>query len=544
MARFNPTQKNTPNPRRTRNYEGEIAYLQPDKYMALYVATATSLLSSKFYEPAPVKRGRKGGWVRDEAAGMKQAVEGIIKLAEPVEANFIANLAVYLRNEMYLRSVSNLLVAHLAVRRELDQKVVPLVARRPDDIKELVAMYRYLKSGPDAREIPTMPAQLKKGGAETLRYQYMMKDWATKSIVKKLRDPYGFRKYNRGGKEDITFLDLMRLFHPTPANAEQAETFRMVKEGTLPTIDTWETVISAAGSDPQDKRAAWEKVIDGGMPYMAALRNLRNIMQAGVSPKHVRKVIDLISDKEAVANSMQLPFRFYSAYRELEGAYGTVTQATNFKGVLDAVEQAMYHSCGNIPGFDWLRDLRVLAAADISGSMSSPVSGHSKVTCIDIATVLTAAFAANTESSIVGAFGSQWVPVAPTSRILKTVDDLVNSGAGWSTNGHLVVDWAIQNNTFLDMFVYFTDMQLWSQGGFTMDRSAFEQSFNQYKARVNPKARLVIFNLNGYQTTPIDVVRNDVLEIAGWSDKIFQVLSTLEQGGDFLEKFKKPLILA
>ena len=377
MARFNQRTGNVPNPRRTRNYEGEAAYRQPDKYTELYVATACNFLSDvgKFYEPAPVRRDRRGRLQVGTQAGLANAVKAVISKADAVgNATFIGNLAVYLRNEMYLRSVSNLLVAYLAWKRQLRHELAYKMQLRADDPKEILAMYRYLKSGPNAREIPKMPNQLKK-------FIQVALNWKILPDGKRPRDAYEFRKYNRGGKEDITFLDLMRLVHPAPVSDEQAVVYKMVRDNNLPVIGTWETVISAAGSDPAEKRAAWERVIDGGMPYMAALRNPRNILQAGVSPTHVRKVIDLIKDKEAVAKSKQLPFRFYSAYNELQAAYGSIKQAMNYRGVLDAVDQAMYHSAGNIPGFDWIKELRVLGAADISGSMSSPVSGMSKVNC-------------------------------------------------------------------------------------------------------------------------------------------------------------------
>ena len=157
--------------------------------------------------------------------------------------------------------------------------------------------------------------------------------------------------------------------------------------------------------------------------------------------------------------------------------------------------------------------------------------------------MLTAAFAANADSSVIGAFGERWVPVAPSSSILKTVDGLLTSGAGHATYGHLVIEWAIRHQVFLDMMYFFTDMQLWSQGGWGQDRSAFERAWNEYKAKINPHARMVIFNLHGYQTSPIDIARHDVVQVAGWSEKIFQVLNALEQGENFFKRFHEPLLV-
>ena len=49
-----------------------------------------------------------------------------------------------------------------------------------------------------------------------------------------------------------------------------------------------------------------------------------------------------------------------------------------------------------------------------------------------------------------------------------------------------------------------------------------------------------LFNLAGYSPTPLDVrTGQGVVLIAGWSDKIFDVLATLENGGSALTEIEK-----
>ena len=50
----------------------------------------------------------------------------------------------------------------------------------------------------------------------------------------------------------------------------------------------------------------------------ANFRNLRNILECEVSIEHIRMVADHLTNKTAVANSKQLPFRFLAAYKELK----------------------------------------------------------------------------------------------------------------------------------------------------------------------------------------------------------------------------------
>ena len=65
-----------------------------------------------------------------------------------------------------------------------------------------------------------------------------------------------------------------------------------------------------------------------------------------------------------------------------------------------------------------------------------------------------------------------------------------------------------------------------------------EKSWLRYK-RIAPNAKLYLFDLAGYGNTPLEVKKNDVHLIAGWSDKIFEVLEAMEKGGDAITEIDK-----
>ena len=90
---------------------------------------------------------------------------------------------------------------------------------------------------------------------------------------------------------------------------------------------------------------------------MALLRNLRNILQANVSPAHIERVASHICDPAKVAKSKQLPFRFLAAYKELMDVTSVHTAS-----VLSALENAVRESVNNLEGFE--ADTSVLVAAD------------------------------------------------------------------------------------------------------------------------------------------------------------------------------------
>ena len=89
---------------------------------------------------------------------------------------------------------------------------------------------------------------------------------------------------------------------------------RAGKRMKLATPETWETQVSTKGN----KAPTWEELIDHNkLPFMAMLRNLRNLIIAEISAKHHRWVLGKLNNERAVVNSRQFPFRFFSAYEVL-----------------------------------------------------------------------------------------------------------------------------------------------------------------------------------------------------------------------------------
>ncbi|CBZ27931.1 conserved hypothetical protein [Leishmania mexicana MHOM/GT/2001/U1103] len=79
----------------------------------------------------------------------------------------------------------------------------------------------------------------------------------------------------------------------------------------LPVPATWETQLSKEGNTGR----VWDALISSdAVPYMALLRNLRNILTRLCSAATHKRVLDKLVDEQQVAASQQLPYRFYSAY--------------------------------------------------------------------------------------------------------------------------------------------------------------------------------------------------------------------------------------
>lgn len=62
--------------------------------------------------------------------------------------------------------------------------------------------------------------------------------------------------------------------------------------------------------------------------------------------------------------------------------------------------------------------------------------------------------------------------------------------------------------------------------------------WQKYK-EIEPDAKLYLFDLSGYGQSPIKLIGNDVALIAGWSDKIFDMLAAIENKESVVDYIRK-----
>jgi hypothetical protein len=251
---------------------------------------------------------------------------------------------------------------------------------------------------------------------------------------------------------------------------------------------------------------------------------------ANVSPAHIEKVTSAISDPIKVARSKQLPFRFLAAYKEIMNV-----NSEHRPGVLSALEKAVKESVVNLEGFN--ADTKVLVAADVSGSMFSTVSPKSSVMLYDIGILLSMLLKSKCSSVISGMSGDSWkvLDLPQESILANTVEMKRREGeVGYSTNGYKVIEYLIQNNIKMDKVMMFTDMQMWDS---TYRDMHIQKSWAKYR-QMYPEAKLYLFDLQGYGQAPVRLVGDDVTLIAGWSDKVFDVLNAVENGAEVLDQIK------
>lgn len=468
MAKFNTTNTN-----KTVNKDGHTAYKMKDKEKLITQVLTSFFNEKKFYG--------------DNSAEMQETIKRVIK----TDPQFVANLAVFARREFNMRSVSHVLTAYLAHEVEgkpLTRKTVKAVTVRGDDVTEIMACYLSIFGKP-------IPNALKKGIADAMQGF----------------DEYTLAKYKGNGKA-VKMRDLLCLCRPTPKDTAQSEMWKRLLNDELEIPMTWETQLSANGNNA----ATWKDLIDSGkVGYMALLRNLRNIINA--SPANINKVYDTLKDPEKVRKSKQLPFRYLSAYKEVQDIGGSLTYNT--------LEKAVELSVENMPKLSGT----TVIAVDVSGSMDDRISDKSKVRCYEIAMMLGLIANRICENSIFYTFNYDLkkYPLTTNAPILYTA---LNSSCGGGTNMYLPFEAMIKNKIKADRIIVLSDNQCncgWSY-------SPVQTFADEYRRITGNDLWVHAIDLQGYGTQQFYGRKTNV--IAGWSEKVFEFINLAEQGEGNLEK--------
>lgn len=466
MSKFN---KNSTN--KTENLAGGRAY-KMDKEMELLHVVLATFLEDKYYESGEDRMER---------------IQGLVASNKP---EYVANLAVIARTEFHLRSVSHLLLGELAkVHRgdDLVKRAIIKAALRPDDLTEIVS---YVGK--------PIPKQVKRG---------------VRNALLKF-DRYQLAKY-RGEGKSMSLVDLFNLVHPKAkhANMEQQKAWNDLIGGRLISFDTWEADIAAGGGAD-----AWKKlVMEDKIGYMALLRNLNNLIKYNVSDKVLGKAIEKLTDPEQVKKSKQLPFRFYTAYKNVTGN----------RKLSDAISEAMDLAVNNVPELSG----RTLIGIDTSGSMTGdPI----EKAAIFGATLLKANPNADVVlygTSIKGFVGSGRTPV------VDLTDRIINDAIGGGTKTSLVFQYALKKEHY-DRFIIVSDDQSWVESN---TYESVNVVYNEYKRETGTDPYVYAINIQGYGTK--DIVGGKVFHLAGWSSRLLDFIGKVE-GGESLVKYVKDYKLA
>ena len=548
MAKFN--EKKTVKQPESVNFMGEKAFLlQAKEEFVSSIMTTFLSKEGSYYESS------------------NEEIKRILSLLDKIDPLFACKAAIYVRENGNMRSISHLLGAALAKYisgQEYAKRFYNKLIVRTDDMSEIVSAYANL-NGMGLNDLKKIPNSIKKGFKEALERL----------------DAYQIDKYKMQNRE-VSLIDLVRLFHPK-GNQKNAEAYKRLVNGES-LADLYESKIlekemTKAGQVTKDatqeekmeaKREAITAVLDNikGMPVMNLLRNLRNILL--YAPDKVKDACEQLTIEKKILNSRLLPFRFATAYAEIEKVMYADTKAkptssivfeseetkqqvteSRFnelkKNLLDAIEGAIEIACQNIPELEGNCAILV----DDSGSMRGDAGGHSRVSAFSktnssmIAHLFASMMAWRQHDVYVGLFGDRLIQV-PYKRDVKLLDfnresyDIGSRCGAATENGiYTFLENVVKEKKKIDNIIVFSDCQIGRGDSFTAwygtsssNRSLhFHELFKEFR-KINPNANFIVVNLRQSGGTSVFDKSQRILNISGWSDKIFDTIKSQTIGWD------------
>ena len=260
--------------------------------------------------------------------------------------------------------------------------------------------------------------------------------------------------------------------------------------------------------------------------YTRHIRKRRWVMRP--KTRHLKKVRHFLRMEENWWKRQENDFEHARRWIEND------PDAVKVRKLLDAVNAAAEQATDQIKGFG--KDTRVLIAAGMTPAMRfRTVSKDSKVSLMDIASHLAVSLAWKCDNVQFGRLTTKFTPF-PLQKGTRLFDKMVEdnwelSASHEPLNGLGVLKWMISHRDVEDKVILFTDGQI-------LFGPMFTEQWKKYKRLVNPHAKLYIFDLAGYGTTPIEAGDDDVYTIAGWNDSVFDILEKLEQGSNALKEIR------
>jgi hypothetical protein len=284
-----------------------------------------------------------------------------------------------------------------------------------------------------------------------------------------------------------------------------------------------------------------EKIVKKKVVIPAEYQTIAN---AKIEEGLFSKIIAQLSN--GVKSGKQFPFRYYSAYNEIEN------HEVHYKGqLLDCLENCLDISVENFPKLKG----KTICLSDNSGSSWGAIpSEYGSVTIAIIANLSSIITALQSDEGYVGVFGDKLniQPVTRRNGILKQLTETNERGkqqGGSTENGiWLFFSDAINKKEHYDNIFIYSDMQAGHGGLYGINAGDYKnytingtyidvlKLITDYRQQVNPKVNVFSVQVAGYNNsvTPENLYRSSIL--TGWTGKEVLYANYLTELWDSIEK--------
>ena len=494
----------------TRNHEGAPAYsLSAQEQLAQLAVTGT--LNATFYADAQTQ------------------LDTVLTLAQQAETEFLAKAAVYAAEKGYMKDMPALLLAVLSSRQDSAfSKAFPRIVTNGKMLRTFV---QIMRSGTTGRSsLGTRPKR-------------MIREWLDNAT------PLALMRAAVGN--DPSLADVVKMVHPKPTSAERTAFYAWLIGKPYDTAALPEIVqaFERFKRDPSRSvpnvpfqmltalpltRNHWVQIADKA-GWQMLRQNLNTFARNGVfeAKGFTRKLAKRLSDAEEIKKAKVFPYQLLTAFTMADPKVPTE--------VKDALQDAMEIALANVPAIDG----NVVICPDVSGSMSSPVTGWrpgatSVVRCIDVAALVAAAFLRKNRSARVLPFEQKVVPLQLNARdsVMTNATRLAAIGGG-GTNCSAPLLQLAQEKAKVDLVVFVSDNESWVDGNPHRRGTGMLEAWDQVR-KTNPQARLVCIDIQPYTTTQAKT-RREIMNIGGFSDAVFTTIATFAGGANTTDQWIKDI---
>jgi 60 kDa SS-A/Ro ribonucleoprotein len=489
-------------PANTVNEAGGTAYkLSPKHALAQYAATGC--FSQTFYADA------------------SEQLDKVLALANELDGEFVAKLAIYSREKGFMKDMPALLVAVLSTKdKALFERAFPRVI---DNGKMLRNFVQIMRSGVVGRKsLGSLPKRL-------------VREWFEKRKAETI--------FKQSVGQSPSFADILKMVHAKPQDDEKEALYgyfigREVDADKLPEIvarfekfksgESLEVpnvpfqMLTALPLSAKD----WVEIARNAAWQMTRM-NLNTFQRHGVfqNAEMVEIIANRLRDREAIKRAKVFPYQLLSAYSAASN------NAEIPRAITESLQDALEVATENVPEIKG----KVYVLPDVSGSMSSAVTGYRKgststVRCIDVAGLVAASILRKNPLAEVLPFENDVVKVAlnPRDSVMTNANKLASIGGG-GTNCSAPLRQLNRAYAKGDLVIYVSDNESWMDSNRTWNSGTETmKQWNEFKG-CNKDAKLVCIDIQPYATTQAQE-RADILNVGGFSDQVFTLISEFAGG--------------
>jgi hypothetical protein len=382
---------------------------------------------------------------------------------------FVARCAFFARNDLGIRSVSQLVAAVLNDSQfENKRSFYRRFCDRVDDTGEVFSACDMFK--------------IKRSHAMIRGFRDYLNSLSERQVSK-----YTMKR------SKWPLINIVRMTH---AHSDAIE--KLVYENIVPQSANSINAVLTQNADDDSRREKYKELIDNDdIGYLMLIRSLNHIWRLlGDDNEYIEKVCALIANEGKVWNSKVFPYQIYSAYKNYAKS---VDGHLHSEKIDTALEKAFRYSCANVPTLHG----NVALVLDVSGSMESALSERSDISILEASASMCAAMYFMNPNATFYKFADRsksfkYYRDASMFDIIEAMSHNDNMGGGTFISSFYTL--VMQNDMHYDTIVLFSDMQImdakqswwWGDLGGVI-------SFDKFREHNGP-LKVYSFDLGNYHT--------------------------------------------